>query len=67
MNGKPPDPGEAEARAHRAFVNLVAAIALILLAAAAFWLLKAMNDRQKLEKCLNLGRRDCGDFVQPAN
>ena len=65
MSDEPPGRDEDEARQHRVFVNLAAAIALILLAAGAFWLLKAMNDRRALENCLNAGRRNCGELIAP--
>ena len=57
---------ESEDRQHRVFVNLVAAIAVLVLAIAAFWLMKTLDERRKLENCLNSGRRDCLEWIEPA-
>jgi hypothetical protein len=57
---------ESEDRQHRVFVNLAAAIALLVLALAALWLMKTLDERRKLENCLSSGRRDCLERVEPA-
>jgi hypothetical protein len=49
-----PDDGES-----RTLINLVAAIFLLLLAIAMVWVVKTMDDRRKLQRCLDSGRRDC--------
>ena len=56
---------ESEERRHRVFVNLVAAIAVLVLAIAAFWLMKVLDERRKLENCLMSGRRDCLERLEP--
>ena len=50
----------------RVFVNLAAAIAVLVLAIAAFWVMKTLDERRKLENCLNSGRRDCLEWIEPA-
>jgi hypothetical protein len=60
---RPADESEDE---RRVFVNLAAAIAVLVLAIAAFWVMKTLDDRRKLENCLNSGRRDCVELVEPA-
>ncbi len=57
---------ESEDDARRVFVNLAAAIAVLVLALAAFWLMKTLDERRKLENCLSFGRRDCAELVEPA-
>lgn len=48
---------------HRTTVNLMAAIAILLLAAGIYWTFNLISERQKLERCVGQGRRDC--FVVP--
>jgi len=57
---------ETEERQHRTFVNLMAAIAVLVLAIAAFWVMKTLDERRKLENCLSSGRRDCLEWIEPA-
>ncbi len=56
-----PEPVDYE---HRTTVNLLALIAIMLLAAVIYWTASAISERQKLERCVGSGRRDC--FVVPA-
>jgi hypothetical protein len=55
----PQTPEPPEDAAHRTLINLIAAIFVLALAIAAFWLLKTLDERRKLENCLASGRRDC--------
>ena len=57
---------ERQEREHRTFVNLVAAIAILVLAIAAFWLLGFLDDKRKVQACLEAGRRDCLQRFDPA-
>ena len=50
----------------RATSNLIAAIVLLLLAIAAIWLLRFLDDRRKLQACLEAGRRDCLSRFDPS-
>ncbi len=61
---EPADDSEDDGR--RVFVNLVGAIVVLALALAAFWLMKTLDERRKLENCVNSGRRDCLEWVEPA-
>ncbi len=64
---EPDEPAEeSEEGDRRIFVNLATAIAVLLLAIAAFWLMKTLDEHRKLENCLNSGRRDCMELVEPA-
>ena len=57
---------ETEERQHRAFVNLVAAIAILVLAIAAIWLLNFLDTKRKIQACVEAGRRDCLQRFDPA-
>jgi hypothetical protein len=58
--------GEKEEREHRVFINLLAAIAVLLLAVAALWLLGFLDDKRKIQACVEAGRRDCLQRFDPA-
>jgi hypothetical protein len=59
-----PNDGDDEAQRNRA--NLFAAIAVLLIAAGAFWLIKTLNEHRRIEDCLASGRRDCLGSIEPA-
>jgi len=61
-----PPADERDDDGHRTFVNLVAAIVILVLAIAAFWVMRALDDQRKLQTCLDTGRRDCLERVEPA-
>ncbi len=63
MSGDPA--GEKEEREHRVFVNLLAAIAVLLLAVAAIWLLVSLDDNRKIQACVEAGRSDCLQRFDP--
>jgi len=50
---------ERAASDHRTLVNLLSAIAVLALAVAGFWLLNFLDEKRKIESCLEAGRRDC--------
>jgi hypothetical protein len=53
---------------HRTFVNLLAAVLLLVLALGAAYVLTTMDRQWKLERCLASGRRDCAPLqVPPGN
>ncbi len=66
MTEAPRGDEESEEREHRVFVNLAAAAFLLALAIAIVWVVMALDARRKLENCLNSGRRNCAELVQPA-
>jgi hypothetical protein len=66
VSEREPGAEESEDRQHRVFVNLAAAVAVLVLALAAFWLMKTLDERRKLENCLSSGRRDCVELIEPA-
>jgi hypothetical protein len=57
---------EREERERRTLVNLLAAIALLVVAISAVWLMNYLDQRRKLELCLEAGRRDCLGRFDPA-
>ena len=57
---------EKEEGQHRTFVNLVAAIAMLVLAIAAIWLLGFLDEKRKIEACAEAGRRDCLQRFDPS-
>jgi hypothetical protein len=57
---------EKQEREHRTFVNLVAAIAILVLAIAAIWLLGFLDQKRRIQACLEAGRRDCLQQFDPA-
>jgi hypothetical protein len=50
---------EAQEQDRRTRTNLVGAIVILLLLIGGFWLFTTLNSQQKLELCLESGRRDC--------
>jgi hypothetical protein len=52
---------------HRHFVNLVAMAFLLAIAVALIWTVHAMEENEKLQRCLNAGRRDCVKIDAPTN
>ena len=59
-----PDDHDDDARRTRA--NVVAVIAVALIAAGAYWLLKTLDDHRKLMDCVASGRRNCLEQIEPA-
>jgi hypothetical protein len=57
---------ERDERERRTFVNLLAAIALLVLAIAGVWLMRFLDERRKMEPCIEAGRRDCLRRFDPA-
>jgi hypothetical protein len=56
---------ETQEREHRVFVNLSAAIALLVLAISATWLLGFLDEKRKIQACVEAGRRDCLQRFDP--
>ena len=50
---------------HRHLVNLLAIVFLLAVAGAIIWTVRAMEDNEKLQRCLNAGRRDCVKIETP--
>jgi hypothetical protein len=58
------DAGEdAEEQDRRTRTNLVAAIVILLLMIGGYWLFTTLGAQQKLELCLEAGRRDCSSIT----
>ena len=57
------DPGDDDRRTR---ANVVAIIAVLLLAGGAYWLVKSLDAHLKLLDCVASGRRNCVEPVAPA-
>ena len=50
----------------RTTINLAATVVLLVLAIAGLWLMRFLDERAKLEACLEAGRGDCRRWVGAA-
>lgn len=51
---------------HRYFVNLAATAFILALGLGIGWTIKALDRQFALEKCLDSGRKDCRQIVEPS-
>jgi len=51
--------------AQRHFANLVAVAFILILAIASIWTIKLMLEHEKLQACIDSGRRDCQAIDAP--
>ena len=59
-----PTPDETD-YAHRRTVNLVAAIALLVLAIILVAAMNMLDNQRKMQRCVDSGRRDCFSIPTP--
>ena len=57
---------EQEESEHRTFVNLFAGAVVLMLAIAAIWLLGFLDEKRKIQACIEAGRPDCLQRFDPA-
>ena len=57
---------EQEESQHRTLVNLFAGAAVLMLAIAAIWLLGFLDEKRKIQACIEAGRRDCLQRFDPS-
>ena len=50
---------------HRHFVNLAATVFLLSLAIVSIWTINAFDRQEKLQRCINSGRKDCIPVAAP--
>ena len=63
MSDEDDEKGEQERRRR---VNLVAAIVVLLLIIGGYWLLNFLQEKAKIEACIESGRRDCLTRFDPS-
>jgi hypothetical protein len=66
---RPNRPGRAEAEEdfeRRGFANIVVLIAAIALILIGYWVINALGHSRRAQRCLDSGRVNCVDFVNPA-
>ena len=53
---------------HRHFINLLSIAFLLVVAVAIIWTVKAMEENERMQRCISSGRRNCVqlDVPQPA-
>jgi hypothetical protein len=57
--------GEAEDLERRRFVKVVALRAVIALVLVGYWIFHALGHSRRLQRCIDSGRSNCVDFVNP--
>jgi hypothetical protein len=57
---------EQEENQHRTFVNLLAGATVLILAIAAIWLLGFLDEKRKIQACIEAERRDCLQRFDPS-
>ena len=60
-----PEPVDDTDYEHRHFINLLAIAFLLVIAGEIIWTVRAMDDYEHLQRCLNAGRRDCVKIETP--
>ena len=58
------DNHQAEEGDRRTFINLIAVVAILLLAIGAFWIIKQLDQTQKMQACLEAHRNNCDKLNQ---
>ena len=66
MSDKAPGEPDEDDGALRTLVNFLAAIAALVVAIALVLAYQAFERQQKLERCVNSGRRDCLELADPS-
>ena len=62
----PPTRGEVEDDfERRRFVNVVALFAILALVVVGYWVFHALGHSRRFQRCLDSGRVNCVDFVNP--
>jgi hypothetical protein len=50
----------------RSFTNMAALVAVLALVLLSYWVFQALDHSRRFQRCLDSGRRNCVDFVNPA-
>jgi hypothetical protein len=51
--------------AQRTFLNLLATVFLLVIAAGIVWTFQALDAQERLQRCLDTGKRDCVQLAPP--
>jgi hypothetical protein len=62
----PPARAEPDDFERRRFVNIVALFAMLALVVVSYWVFHALDHSRRFQQCLDSGRRNCVDFVNPS-
>lgn len=65
MSDRPPDDSGDEGGGRRG--NIAALIAVVVLALLAYWAFTAIDRQRRLQNCLDEGRHNCLEIVNPTN
>jgi hypothetical protein len=66
---RPYPPERAEASddfEHRGFANVVVLLAAVALILIGYWVFNSLGHSRRFQRCLDSGRINCVDFVNPA-
>jgi hypothetical protein len=64
---RPPERAEAgEDFAPRSFANIAVPLAALALILVGYWVFDALSHSRRFQRCLDSGRSNCVDFVNPA-
>ena len=66
---RPDPPQRAEARddfERRGFANVVVLLAAVALILIGYWVFNSLGHSRRFQRCLDSGRINCVDFVNPA-
>ena len=48
-------------------MNLLAVVFLLIITGAIIWTVRAIDDNERLQRCINAGRRDCVKIETPSS
>jgi hypothetical protein len=64
VTGRSPEDGDDDPQ-RRNFVNMVVVVAVLVLLVLGYWAFNALQRSWRLQRCLDSGRRNCADYVNP--
>jgi hypothetical protein len=61
----PKDEEKADEFERRKFANVVALVAVLALVLVGYWVFHALGHSRRLQRCLDSGRSNCVEFINP--